>query len=376
MGGPKGLLRPAHKARAGPLYAGPSAEKRFDKPPRVPYHKARSRGGANAPPRVPETQTDKTVCGGDPKRMAGGWFNRLRQGLSKTRQQVLARLGQIIGGHTRIDDEMLAEIEEVLIGADLGVSASLKIVERIREKVRDQKAGDKPEMIQALLKAEVMAILNGAPAAGPSAGGSERPHVVMVVGVNGVGKTTTIGKLARQYADEGKRVLMAAGDTFRAAGIEQLEIWAQRTGADIVRHQSGADPASVIFDALSAAKARGADVLLIDTAGRLHTQVNLMEELKKIKRVLAKQDERAPHEVLLVLDATTGQNAISQAKRFDESLGVTGIVLTKLDGTAKGGIVVAVQEELGIPVTMIGVGERSEDLRPFNAQEFVEALLA
>lgn len=325
--------------------------------------------------------------------MMGKFLGRLRSGLSKTREGLLRRINEIVGGRSIIDEELLEEIEEVLIEADVGVGPTMKIIEGIRERVKEERIRD-PERIQGLLKDEVMRLLEdideeGAPQRRRGQGESlaeergliglrvpsVKPCVIMTVGVNGVGKTTTIGKLAQKYVDEGKSVLLAASDTFRAAGIEQLAIWADRTGADLVRHHSGADPASVAFDALAAAEARGVDVVIVDTAGRLHTKVNLMEELGKIHRVLGKRIHGAPHEVLLVLDATTGQNAIEQARKFDAFVHVTGIVLAKLDGTAKGGVVIGIRDALDIPVQWIGIGEQAEDLRRFEPTEFVEALL-
>ena len=307
--------------------------------------------------------------------MMGKFLGRLRKGLSKTREGLLRRLGEVVGGRSIIDEELLEEIEEVLIEADVGVGPTMKIIEGIRERVKEERIRD-PERIFGLLKDEVMRLWEKCGVEGADKlPVDHRPLVIMVVGVNGVGKTTTIGKLAQKYVDEGKKVLLAASDTFRAAAIEQLAIWADRTGADLVRHHSGADPASVAFDALAAAEARGADVVIVDTAGRLHTKVNLMEELGKIHRVLGKRIHGAPHEVLLVLDATTGQNAIVQARKFDAIVHVTGIVLAKLDGTAKGGVVIGIRDALDIPVKWIGIGEQAEDLRRFEPTEFVEAML-
>ena len=306
-----------------------------------------------------------------------GFFERLKEGLDKTRQNLVGRVGKIVTGREEIDDNLIEEIEDILIQSDVGVAMASHIIENIRERVQGKKLSH-PDEIIPVLKDEIHAILTSEPSDPglfPSLS-SIRPCVFLVVGVNGTGKTTTIGKLAFRFKKDGKKVLVAAADTFRAAAIEQLEIWAVRAGADIVRHQMGADPASVAFDALNAAVARGVDVLIIDTAGRLQTKVNLMEEVKKIQRVLGKQLEGAPHETLMVLDATTGQNGIAQAKRFHEALHVTGIVLTKLDGTARGGIIIAIKDELDIPVKMIGIGEKLEDLRDFRPEDFVEALFA
>ena len=303
-----------------------------------------------------------------------GVVGRLRKGLIKTRQNLIGRVGDAITGRKKIDDALIDEIEDILLQADVGVNMTSKIIDNIRDRVHKESAS--LEKIIHYLKDEIGAVFMSEDISTelPVSSSSIRPYVILMVGVNGTGKTTTIGKLAYRYRTEGKKVLLAAADTFRAAAIEQLEIWAKRADADIVRHQMGADPASVAFDSLSAAQARGVDVLIIDTAGRLQTKVNLMEEVKKIKRVLAKQQEGVPHETLMVLDATTGQNGISQAKLFHEALDLTGIVLTKLDGTAKGGIVIAIKDQLNIPVTMIGIGEKIDDLRDFDPKEFIEAL--
>ncbi|MFH1570937.1 MAG: signal recognition particle-docking protein FtsY [Gemmatimonadota bacterium] len=302
--------------------------------------------------------------------MAGGLFERIRSGLARTRDAVVGRLAGLVGAGP-LDDEALDEVEAILIQADVGVETAAAVVDALRQGAVDRREAD----LFALLRAELTAIVAGDEPFDPAAELTGRPHVVLVVGVNGVGKTTTIGKLASQYRDCGRRVVMAACDTFRAGAVSQLDVWAERSGAEIVRAQQGADPAAVAYDALAAARSRGADVLIVDTAGRLHTKVNLMEELKKVGRTLAKQDPAAPHETLLVLDATTGQNALSQARQFHQAVGVTGLVLTKLDGTAKGGIAFALRRELGVPIRMIGVGEGLEDLQPFDGVEFVRALL-
>jgi fused signal recognition particle receptor len=296
-------------------------------------------------------------------------FRRLRERLVKTRRSFAAGMERILAGRSRIDAATLEELEELLITSDVGVQTATELIARLAA----AKASDGAGLAEAL-RAEILAILKAAPPAAPPP--EARPLVVMVVGVNGVGKTTTIGKLAARYAAAGKRVLIAAADTFRAAAADQLAIWAERAGAAIVRHRDGADPAAVAFDALDAALARGVDVVIVDTAGRLHTKVNLMEEIKKIKRSLAKKLPGAPHEILLVLDATTGQNAISQARLFHEALELTGIALTKLDGTAKGGIVIAVCREFNIPLRYIGIGEGIEDLQDFDPEQFVEALFS
>lgn len=298
-----------------------------------------------------------------------GLFDKLKQGLSKTRKTLVENTAALFSGRA-IDENLLEELEELLVMADVGPQAAASITGALREKVKKGEIPNARELKTAL-KTEIKKILkqgNNIICAG------EKPYVVLVVGVNGVGKTTTIGKLARRFTDNGFSVTLAAGDTFRAAAIEQLEIWANRAGAQIVKHRSNADPAAVAFDAVASARSKNVDAVIIDTAGRLHTKANLMEELKKIRRVVSREMPSAPHEVLLVVDATSGQNAIHQAKIFNEAVGVTGIALTKLDGTAKGGIVLAINKELGIPVKLIGVGEAVDDLQDFNADEFVEAL--
>jgi fused signal recognition particle receptor len=304
--------------------------------------------------------------------MLGGFFEKFRQGLSKTRDGVFGRIRDVLRGKPRLDEETLEEIEEILIQADVGVDPTLRIIDRLRERYEESDIDDIENTVFTLLEEEISSILT---ASGPL-NLEHKPTVFLIVGVNGAGKTTTIGKLAKKYSDEGKKVLIAACDTFRAAAIDQIEVWANRSGADIVRHQPGADAASVAFDALEAAKARGTDVVLIDTAGRLHTKVNLMEEVKKISRVVSKSIEGAPHETLLVVDATTGQNAIEQARAFHQQLTLTGLVLAKLDGTAKGGIVVAVSDELDIPVRLVGLGEGEDDLQAFDPKAFTEALFS
>ena len=308
--------------------------------------------------------------------MLGKLFDRFKAGLAKTRQGMVDKIREVVRRRPKLDEEALEEIEEILIQADVGVDPTLRIIDRLRERVENGETTEDPEgAVQTFLEGEIRTILQVPDAAAPiDPSPPAKPYVILVVGVNGVGKTTTIGKLAKRYADEGKKVLMAACDTFRAAANDQLGIWAERAGADIVRHQPGADAASVAFDALSAAKARDADVVLIDTAGRLHTKVNLMEEVKKIRRVLAKAQEGTPHETFLVLDATTGQNAVAQARQFHRDLDITGLILAKLDGTAKGGIVLAICDELQVPVEYIGIGENLEDIAPFDAESFVEAL--
>jgi fused signal recognition particle receptor len=299
-----------------------------------------------------------------------GLLDRLKSGLSKTREGFVGRIEQVFKT-SKIDDTTIDEFEEILITSDMGMEATMEIIENLREEVRAGKVKDY-EGVKEFLKKEMLKIL-GLPQ--PFAVYEERPFVVLAVGVNGVGKTTTIGKLAWRLHNEGYSVVLAASDTFRAAAIEQLEIWAERANAQIVRHQSGSDPAAVAYDAITSAKARGTDVVIVDTAGRLHTKFPLMEELKKIKRVINKAMPGAPQETLLVVDATTGQNALRQAKMFNDAIGITGIALTKLDGTAKGGIVFAIKKELNIPVRLIGIGEALDDLRDFIPSEFVDALL-
>jgi fused signal recognition particle receptor len=298
-----------------------------------------------------------------------GLFDKLKSGLFKTRKSLVANAEELARGRD-VDDALLDEFEELLIMADIGPQAADSITEALKKKVREDKIKNERDLTSAF-KEEVRKILKEGHKLMCS---GENPYVILTVGVNGVGKTTTIGKLARHFTDHGFSVTLAAGDTFRAAAIEQLEIWANRAGANIVKHRSGSDPAAVAYDAVVSAKSKGTDIVIIDTAGRLHTKSNLMEELKKIKRVISKEKPSAPHEVLLVVDATSGQNAINQAKIFNEAVGVTGIALTKLDGTAKGGIILAINQELDIPVTLIGVGEAVEDLQDFEPADFVEAL--
>lgn len=300
-----------------------------------------------------------------------GFFDRLKEGLAKTKKGFIEKVEAIFTGR-KIDEETLEELEEALILSDVGIKATSEIMTAIREKAKRGEVGDTVS-VKELLKKEMITILGNAQ---PLVVYGEKPFVILSVGVNGVGKTTTIGKLASRFRSEGLSVILAAGDTFRAAGIEQLEIWAKWADAQFVKHQSGSDPAAVAFDAITAAKHRGIDVVIVDTAGRLHTKSPLMEELKKVKRVIEKAMPGAPHEVLLVVDATTGQNALRQAQMFNEVIGVTGIALAKLDGTAKGGIVFAIKKDFGIPVRLIGIGEGLDDLRDFNPEEFVEALFS
>jgi fused signal recognition particle receptor len=305
--------------------------------------------------------------------MAGeSFFQRLKQGLTKSRDSLLKNIGAVFQNRSW-DEAALDEVEASLIAADVGIKATDKLMEALRRQAPDGNGELADEMAIRLQEAMVQILQQ--PSASKAAPLSIRPWVIIFLGVNGVGKTTTIGKLAAQYRSAGKKVLLVAADTFRAAAIEQLDIWGQRVGVDVVKHRTGADPSAVVFDGIQAAKNRGIDVLLIDTAGRLHTKTHLIEELKKIRRVITRELPGAPHETLLVLDAVTGQNGLQQARVFKEATDVSGIVLTKLDGTAKGGVVISIQEELGVPVKYIGVGEDVEDLQPFDPAQFAQALL-
>ena len=317
-------------------------------------------GKKKTPEKPPEEVTQK------------GLFGRLRDGLARTRANLSDALGDLLGGSRQIDDELLEELETLLLTADVGVDATRRIIDNLTNKVRRKELAD-PQALGLALRRELADILHAvdAPAREPTGG---RPLVILLVGINGAGKTTTIGKLARRIQDSGQSVMLAAGDTFRAAAVEQLQTWGERNDIPVIAQSTGADAASVIYDALDAATARQIDVLIADTAGRLHTKSNLMDELAKISRVLKKIDPEAPHEVMLVVDAGTGQNALNQAVQFHETVGLTGIALTKLDGTAKGGIIFAIADRLGVPIRFVGVGEGIEDLRPFDADEFVTAL--
>jgi fused signal recognition particle receptor len=302
-----------------------------------------------------------------------GLFARLTQGLSRTRASITAGLADLVLGRKVIDADLLEEIETLLLSSDIGVEATGAIIGDLTQRVARQQLNDSAALFSAL-REDMLKIL--APVAQPlELRADARPFVILMVGINGAGKTTTIGKLAKRLQNEGKSVMLAAGDTFRAAAVEQLQEWGRRNDISVVAQSSGADAASVIYDAVQSAQAKGVDVLIADTAGRLHTQSNLMEELKKVRRVITKLDASAPHEVLLVLDAGIGQNAIAQAEQFRAAVNVSGIVLTKLDGTAKGGVIFAIAKRLGLPIRFIGVGEGIDDLRPFDAQEFVDALL-
>jgi fused signal recognition particle receptor len=299
-----------------------------------------------------------------------GFFEKLKNGLKKTRESITQKVDQLLVSFGKIDDDMFDELEEILITSDIGVETSEKIIETLRERVKKDKITDSRE-VKRLLKEELYKIL-GSETEGLRL--NTKPSIIIVIGVNGVGKTTSIGKICNLLCHQGKKVMVAAGDTFRAAAIDQLEIWADRAGVDIIRHKEGSDPSAVVYDAIAASKSRGHDVIVCDTAGRLHTKKNLMEELKKIFRVVQRELPDADIETLLVLDATTGQNAVSQARNFTEAVGVSGLVLTKLDGTAKGGIVISIKSQLNIPVKFIGVGEQIDELQPFNPGEFIDAL--
>ena len=300
-----------------------------------------------------------------------GFFEKISAGLKKTRDSIMGSVTSMLRSFTKIDEELFEELEEILIMADAGANTSARICDELRKKVRERGVTD-PEEVRGLLKETVAELLRG----GQEMQLSTKPSVILVIGVNGVGKTTTIGKLAARYKAEGKKVILAAADTFRAAAIEQLDVWAGRSGVDIVKHTQDADPAAVVFDAAAAAKARGADILICDTAGRLHNKKNLMDELSKIGRVLDRELPGADKEVLLVLDATTGQNAVNQAREFKNAAGITGIVLTKLDGTARGGVVLAIREDLDVPVKFVGVGEGIDDLLPFDPDVFTDGLFS
>ena len=298
-----------------------------------------------------------------------GFFEKLKAGLKKTKDSMMGKIESLLNSFTKIDEDLFEELEETLIMSDIGVNTSLRICDELRDRVKSNGVTD-PAEIKDILKDVISDML-----------GEETPldltttpSVILVIGVNGVGKTTTIGKLAYQLHNEGKKLIVAAADTFRAAAIDQLEVWTERAGVDIIKHKEGSDPAAVVFDALTAAKSRKADVVICDTAGRLHNKKNLMDELRKISRIVHQQAEGCSLEVLLALDATTGQNAVNQAKQFNEAADITGIILTKLDGTAKGGIIISITDDLKVPVKLVTVGEKIEDIQPFNTKDFVEAL--
>ena len=298
-----------------------------------------------------------------------GFFSKISAGLKKTRDSIMGSVNSMLHAFTKIDEELFEELEEILIMGDVGAPTAGRICDELRRKVKERGVTD-PEAVRGLLYETVAEMLRG----GQELRLTTKPSVILVIGVNGVSKTTTIGKLAARFRTEGKKVVLGAADTFRAAAIEQLEIWAERAGADIVKHTQGADPAAVVFDSIAAAKARGADVVICDTAGRLHNKKNLMDELAKISRIIDRELPDADKEVLLVLDATTGQNAVNQAREFKNAAGITGIVLTKLDGTARGGVVLAIREDLDVPVKFIGVGEGVDDLQPFDPDDFARGI--
>ncbi len=327
---------------------------------------------AEEPVQAEEARPEELPDGGEPEEEQPkkiGFFEKLKNGLKKTKDGFMSKLELLMNSFTKIDEDFFEELEETLILSDIGAETSMEICDQLRQAVKRTGATD-PADVKQLLRDIIAEMLTG----GNELRMDTKPSVIMVIGVNGAGKTTTIGKLAANLKSHGKKVLVAAADTFRAAAIDQLNVWTDRAGVDIIKHSEGSDPAAVVFDALSAAKARGADVVLCDTAGRLHNKKNLMEELKKIARVIEREVPDACVETLLVLDATTGQNAVNQAKLFSESAEITGIVLTKLDGTAKGGIIIPIKNELGIPVKLVGVGEKIDDLQPFVPEDYVRAL--
>ena len=358
-----GRNKPPKDADASPTAPGDSAAEAFAE--------------ASTPPAEPASVDDVPAAQEEDKTPADadgeGFFGRLRQGLSRTGNQLASGVGRLFLGRKQIDAALLEELETELLQADIGVDATLQIVEHLTDRVSRKDLTDGDALYQAL-QDELHGML--APSEQALSVEHEGTFVILMVGVNGAGKTTTIGKLARRFQSQGKSVMLAAGDTFRAAAVEQLQAWGERNDVPVIAQHTGADAASVIFDALEAARARRVDVLIADTAGRLHNKDNLMEELKKVVRVMGKLDDTAPHEVMLVLDAGMGQNALAQAEHFRAAVGVTGITLTKLDGTAKGGIIFAIARKLGLPIRYIGIGEKAEDLRPFQAREFVDALFA
>ena len=320
---------------------------------------------------VEPSEESEVTAGTEVPENKEGFFKRLKGRLSKTRKTLASRMDRLFLGKKEISDELLEELEEILITSDIGVETTMRLIENVQEKIARNLLND-PEQLKGAIAEEMLDFLQSSPL--PPRMNGPKPYVIMVVGVNGVGKTTTIAKLAARYKKQGKRVMLIAGDTFRAAAIEQLEIWGERVKADVIRQKPGSDPSAVVFDGIEAAQARNTDVVIIDTAGRLHTKVNLMQELQKMQSVIRRKCPDAPHEVLLVLDATTGQNAIAQAHVFHEAMHITGIALAKLDGTAKGGIAVGICNELKIPLQYIGIGEQLEDLQDFDAKAFVDAL--
>jgi fused signal recognition particle receptor len=329
----------------------------------------------SAPSTAPTTdmKTDDTATETAPVEEKGRFLKRMKSGLSKTRKAMSSGIGTLLLGRREIDDELFEELEMQLVMSDVGVAATRQVIDNLEQRVERQEMADGHALVRAL-KQELGNILEPCQTALNVTKPQDGPFVLLVVGVNGVGKTTTIGKMAKYYQQQGKSVMLAAGDTFRAAAVEQLQVWGERNDVPVIAQHTGADSASVIYDAVEAAKARGTDIIIADTAGRLHNKSNLMEELSKVVRVMQKLDTTAPHEVLLVLDAATGQNALSQAEQFRKAVGVTGVALTKLDGTAKGGVIFAIAKQLGLPIRFIGVGEQIDDLRPFRSEDFVEAL--
>ncbi|MBN7797267.1 signal recognition particle-docking protein FtsY [Parahaliea mediterranea] len=376
----KAADKPAAAPDAGPVTQPTEpAEPAVEQAP-VPAPDAQVPAPEAGPPVAPETAATAsaqapaaadTAPPPEPAAKEAGFFRRLRRGLGRTSDNLVQGLGTLFLGSKEIDDELMEELESRLLLADVGVDATVEIIERLTQRVSRREL-TRPEALEQALKEELQALLE--PCELPLDPCGHKPFVILMVGVNGVGKTTTIGKLAQRYRDQGLSVMLAAGDTFRAAAVEQLQVWGERNGVPVVAQHTGADSASVIFDALQAAQARGTDVLIADTAGRLHNKDHLMEELRKVVRVMGKLDPEAPHEVMLVLDAGTGQNALSQAAQFQQVVGVSGITLTKLDGTAKGGVIFAIAKKLRLPIRYIGVGESLEDLRPFEAEPFIRAL--
>ncbi|MGM0987533.1 MAG: signal recognition particle-docking protein FtsY [Pseudomonadota bacterium] len=367
--------QPAKAHESQPEPAAPQAE-----PDPEPEFEARSAPEPEPEPKAelapdpePAPAQPRAALQEKPSAEKKGWFARIRAGLGKTRANLTDGLADLFMGRKQIDDDLMEELETQLLMADVGIEATTEIIDRLTDRV-SRKELKEPQALYRALQEELAAMLEPVtrPLTLPPKG--EGPFVILVVGVNGVGKTTTIGKLTQRFQREGRSVMLAAGDTFRAAAVEQLKVWGERNDVPVIAQHTGADSASVIFDAVSAARARGVDVLIADTAGRLHNKAHLMEELKKVRRVMGKVDASAPHEVMLVLDAGTGQNALSQASTFNEAVPVTGITLTKLDGTAKGGIIFALARQLGTPIRFIGVGESLDDLRPFAAREFIDAL--
>ncbi len=374
---------------------GPKPETKKEEPPQIPASGVETDASYTDQPPVPDIDTDLPQKEEEPGQIAletepetntipktekekepvadGGMFKRLRKRLSKTRNSFVNRVDKLFLGRRKIDDELLDELEEILITADLGIGISQDLIDDARNRVAKKELND-PTALKAAIKEKILGYVLSADKPAELVMPESGPFVIMVVGVNGVGKTTSIGKMAHKFVQSGQSVLLVAGDTFRAAAVEQLQIWGERIDVPVIAQKSGADPSSVVFDALDYACSQHFDVIIIDTAGRLHTKVNLMEELKKIKRVMGKKLPGAPHEVMLVIDATTGQNGISQAQMFCEAVGITGLTLTKLDGTAKGGIVVNICNEFNIPIRFIGIGEQVADLRDFDSNEFVEAL--